>query len=504
MKGIVSSGHVRVSDAAAEILRAGGNAFDAAVGAGFASTVAETFLTSLGGGGFMLAHTAEGEDILFDFFTDTPGLSNGKRRPADPDSYHFYPAVVTFIKEPQTFIIGRGSVAVPGILKGLLHVHEKLGRLPLAEVVQPAVTLARDGVVLTEFQAGVNELLSPILSESPTAIEHFGKEGGGWLGAGEVHENPEMAAFLEDLPRHSEGFYEGDWADVIARDMEQGGGILTREDLKSYRVIERKPLSLEYRGLKVVSNPPPSLGGPLVALALSLQREIELSDGGWGSPRHLRTLAAVLSQVDRIRARGGPLPLVGTGGDDEARQTVRKAIGGTTHLNVSDSEGNVVAFSASNGQGSAYYVPGTGIQLNNMMGEEDLHPGGFHRGEAGHRIASMMSPSLILDDEGVIAALGTGGSKRIRTAVQQVIMNLVDFGLHADEAVNCSRVHFDEGVFHIEPGYPDESVASVSADWKTKIWSAKNLYFGGVHVVLPRAGEGAGDRRRDGHHLVVE
>jgi gamma-glutamyltranspeptidase/glutathione hydrolase len=504
VKGLVSSGHPRVSEAAADILLAGGNAFDAVVAAGFASTVAEPLLSSLGGGGFVLAHTAEGEEVLFDFFASTPGSGHAGHASTSPELFDFHPILVTFLGAEQTFHVGRASAAVPGTLKGLLRVHRRLGRLPLADVVQPATRLAKVGVVMNEFQSSLSELLEPIIRRSPEALRYFASPAGRLLQEGSRYGNPALASFLEDLPRDPESLYTGDLAEAVDRDMREGGGLVTREDLRAYRVVERRPLSIRYRAVRVVTNPRPSLGGPLVALALSLQEASDLSDSIWGSEAHVKTLAVVLREVDRIRTRGGPFPLPGDAAHVEVQDVVRRSTGGTTHMNVSDTDGNVASFSSSNGEGCGVYVPGTGIMLNNMMGEDDLHPEGFHQGEPGSRISSMMSPSMLVDELGVVASLGTGGSKRIRTALHQAITNMVDFNLPVDAAVNLPRLHLSEGTLHVEPGYPDEALDVLAACGKVQVWADQNVFFGGVHTVRPRTGEGAGDGRRAGHFMRVE
>lgn len=191
------------------------------------------------------------------------------------------------------------------------------------------------------------------------------------------------------------------------------------------------------------------------------------------------------------------------GGLDEAREAVRISTGGTTHMNVADAEGNVASLSASNGEGCGHFVPGTGIMLNNMMGEDDLHPEGFHMAPPGSRISSMMAPSMLVDAEGVLAALGTGGSKRIRTALQQTVTNLVDFGLTPEEAVNRPRLHLSQGTLQVEPGYPEAALSTLRKGGPINVWDTKNVYFGGVHAVVPRTGGGAGDARRGGHFMVV-
>jgi len=224
-KAVVATGHELVSRAAADILLQGGNAFDAAVAAGFAGAVAEQTLTSLGGGGFLLARTGGRsgpvEEIFFDFFVDTPGL--GLAGFPEP---HFFPVTIDFGGSGQEFNVGMGSVAVPGTLKGLLHVHKRLGRLPLDEVLGPAVDLAR-GHRLNDFQAGFLKMLRPIMILTETGRALY-EPGGTYLRPGDTLVNQEMADFLLSLPRDGgEDFYRGDLARRIARDMREGDGLLT-------------------------------------------------------------------------------------------------------------------------------------------------------------------------------------------------------------------------------------------------------------------------------------
>src|SRR4051794_34259171 len=192
--GVVACGHEAVAAAAATVLRDGGNAFDACLAAGFAGAVAEPAFTSLGGGGFLLAHTAVGDDILFDFFVDTPGrgLPAGDRQP------HFLPVTVSFPAADQVFHAGLGSVAVPGCLAGYLHTHDRLGRLPLADVVAPAVALALDGVTVDRTHAEVLELLAGIVTREPAARAILAPDGH-TLRAGDLLRNPHLAAYLQDV-----------------------------------------------------------------------------------------------------------------------------------------------------------------------------------------------------------------------------------------------------------------------------------------------------------------
>lgn len=500
LKGGAASGHPEVTAAACAILSAGGNAFDAAVAAGFAAAVAEPALTSLGGGGFLLARPAKGRAVLFDFFVDTPGrgLNSGELEP------HFLPVTVRFPGSEQLFNVGMGSVAVPGALRGYLHIQRRLGRLPLAEVLAPAVRLAREGVALNPKQAYFLELLTPIMTLTAPGRALFQPEGR-YLGEGDVSRNPELADFLDQLPRGGErDFYEGPLAERIARDMREGAGLLTAADLAAYRVIEREPLSVDYRGCRLLSNPPPSFGGSLIALSLKLLEAREVAELGFGSPAHLALLIAVMREVDRRRAEGclGPADL-DPNGWDQSLTRVRTASGGTTHVSVCDREGNAASMTTSNGEGSGCFASGTGVMLNNMMGEDDLHPDGFHASPPGMRVASMMAPSLLMTGDRVRLALGSGGSKRIRSAVLQVVSNVVDFGFDPRTAVEAPRLHWDGERAQVEPGFADGALTALEARWPLNRWTVRDLYFGGVHAMTAH-GDGAGDSRRGGQARTAD
>jgi gamma-glutamyltranspeptidase/glutathione hydrolase len=292
---IAATGHELVTSAAADILEEGGNAFDAAVAAGFAGALAEQTLTSLGGGGFLLARTAAGEETFFDFFVDTPGL--GLENPSvEPD---FFPVNINFGGSVQEFNIGLGSVAVPGTLKGLLHVHERLGSLPLSEVLAPAVELAR-GHEINEFQGGFIAMLKPIMTMSKTGRKLYEPDGK-YIATGDTFSVPETVDFLHQLARdRGDSFYHGDIARSIDKQMRENGGLLTYQDLASYRVIERKPLRANYRGFTLLTGPPPSLGGSLIALSLALLEQLDPLEN-WGTPEHLLRTLGVMQEVEALR-----------------------------------------------------------------------------------------------------------------------------------------------------------------------------------------------------------
>lgn len=504
-RSIVAAGHELVSGAAAEVLRAGGNAFDAAVAAGFAGAVAEQTLTSLGGGGFLLARTESAKDpcreIFFDFFVDTPG--RGLSGSIDP---HFFPVTVDFGGSTQVFNIGLGSVAVPGILKGLLHVHERLGRMDLVDVLSPAIALAR-GHKLNSFQAHFLHLLHPIMTLTETGRRLYEPDGR-YMQPNDTLVNPDMADFLERLVHDGgDSFYRGDIARAIAGDMKEGQGLLTYEDLAGYEVVERAPLRASFRGRTLLTGPLPSQGGSLIALSLALLENMDVADS-WGSSEHLLRTTGLMEEVEALREQGVCTPeslaaYLAGGKIIGAAEHIRLFSRGTTHISIADHEGNVASMTCSNGEGSGYFAPGTGVMLNNMMGEDDLHPEGFHTAPPGERVSSMMSPSVLLNGNEVELVIGSGGSKRIRTAITQVLTQLIDFKREPEVAVNSPRLHYDGAMLQVEPGFDTEALAALEQRMPVNVWRERSMYFGGVHIVFPGL-TGVGDPRRGGSVAVVE
>jgi gamma-glutamyltranspeptidase / glutathione hydrolase len=506
-KGVVAAGHPVTAQAAASILQLGGNAFDAAVAGVLAACVAESVLTSLAGGGFLLAHTAEGDNILFDFFTQTP---QSKQISGELD---FYPIEANFGKTVQAFHIGLGAMAVPGTWAGLVHVHQRLGRLPLAVVAEPAIFYAKTGIEVNPFQAYCYELLAPILMANAETRALYAPQGK-LLQAGEILKMGDFATALHTLAKTGlAGFYQGDMANQLVADCQVRGGYLRLADLQTYQVIERNPLAFNYRGTTLLTNPPPSSGGALIAFCLALLAQSELSQLAYGSPEHLYLLSEAMRLTNVARRDGYDAQL-----HDPNIQDTFLALshleryypepwsqkwGSTTHLSVLDQEGNAASVTTSNGEGSAYIVPGTQIMVNNMLGEEDLNPQGFHQWQPGQRMSSMMAPSMILNAGRPQIVLGSGGSNRIRTAIVQVISNLLDFGMAPEAAVMASRIHRENDLFHLEPGFAQAELAQqgVLDDVQAIGWQQPNMFFGGVHTVGRSAsGElyGVGDARRSG------
>ncbi len=513
--GAVAAGHPDTVAAAAEILDDGGNAFDAALAALCAACATEPVLASLGGGGFLLARPAHGAARVYDFFAHTPR----RRRPEG--AVDFRPVTVDFGATTQEFHIGLGVAATPGTVKGLFAVHEDLCRLPMTRIVEPAARLARDGVTVRPMQACIFRLVAPILLASPAGQALFAgaADHDRPLAEGETFRWPALTDLLETLAREGERlFYEGEIARTIVAAGEQHGGHLDTADLRGYRVERRRPLERTYDGALIMTNPPPAAGGILVALALDLLDVKALRTGGFGSPEHARLLARTMRLVNRARAESGladdPEAAAAALADPALLAAYRAEVAGaprahrgTTHISVVDRVGNLAAVSLSNGEGCGYLADGDAFMLNNMLGEEDLNPHGFHRWGPDRRLSSMMAPTAALERDGSLTALGSGGSNRIRSAILQVLVDLLTFRLPLADAVEAPRLHHERDRVDIEPGFPEAAIRAAAAEaMEHSVWPDRNLFFGGVHAVH-RTGHGGlaghGDPRRGGHAAVA-
>ena len=509
--GVAASGSAEVTKTAVDILEAGGNAFDAVLGALCTASIAEPLLASMGGGGFLLALADGHKPRVYDFFCQTPR----RHRPAD--EFDFFPIVANFGSAEQEFHVGLGSSAVPGVVAGIFEAHRDLGRMPVAEIMQPAIGLARDGVEVDYFHAYIVRILQTIIRATPEAFSLYQSPArpGELIRQGELLLNPEAADTLEALAAEGPDlFYRGELAARLAADCAEKGGLLTREDMAAYAVERRDPVVFEYRGVKVAINPPPSPGGCLVAFALGVMSDWDSGGAEWGGRAHMMNLlrgmrAASVSRHTFSMEGGLDLETMGRLLDPEMIREWQRSLDihslfsrGTTHISVADARGNIASLTASNGEGCAYVLPGTGIMLNNMLGEEDLHPAGFNRWKPGVRLASMMSPAVAEKPDGTRFALGSGGSNRIRSAITQVLVNLCDFGLSPGEAVDAPRIHLEGQLLSTEPGIGAAALAAlVAAVPSSHHWPDTNLFFGGVHTVSVGHGgvfDGAGDPRRGG------
>jgi gamma-glutamyltranspeptidase/glutathione hydrolase len=500
MRGVVAAGHPLTAEAGADVLRSGGNAVDAAVAAVLMSFVCESPLTGPGAGGFMVVH-ARGENHLLDFFVAAPGIGLDGREPAA-----LVPIDVRFSEDAvQRFNVGPASCGAYGTTLGLAETLGRFGTVELADLTGAPARAARDGVEVVPMQAFLFEVLEPILTSTAECAAIYAP-GGRLLREGDTIRLPELAELLDRLGAEGPGFlYAGEVAQAVSDWVLDRGGMLSREDLASYAVIEREPARVTYRGREVLTNPPPSSGGILVADALGILERL-------GRPHDPFVIAEVIEETNRARDAEF-LEGLGTEGFleqflakqalDTVATEVRSRLGNTTHISVMDAEGGCASVTCSNGSCSGVVVPGTGMHLNNMLGEQDLNPLGFHQHTPGARVPSMMSPTVVLSDGEPEIAIGSAGSNRIRSAILQTILHVIDDGMPAQEAVSAPRLHVEEGQVDAEPGVDAAALERLEqTGWAVRRWSELNLFFGGVQAVArnPDTGEltGGGDPRRGG------
>jgi len=512
MNGVVAAGHPLTAEAGAEVLRAGGNAVDAAVAAVLASFAVESPLTGFGAGGFMMVHTPRGSGrgepyqraaaggsatALIDFFVSAPGKDGVER------GVELAPVPVHFDEETvQTFYVGPASCGVPGTAAGLELALRRFGSVPLAQLARPGIRLAREGAPVNAEQAYILEILWPIHERLPECRALYAPEGRP-LGEGDVFRFPALAEALERFAAEgAEPFYRGDVAAALSGFMLEHGGTLGPTDLAEYEAIERRPIKASFRGTEVLTNPPPSSGGILIAYTLALLERLGPRSGS-------EQLVVAMDAANAARDEAFAEALYG----DELEAALldsealdRRAgdlLGSTTHIAVLDANGMCASVTCSNGSGSGVLVPGTGVILNNMLGEEDLNPLGFHAIAPGRRVPSMMAPTVVLRDGNIELGLGSAGSNRIRSAIVQTVVRAVEEGMGAGEAVQAPRLHSEAGVVQAEPGIDEEALARIEARGTAVLRRPRiNLFFGGVQAVARDPANGAlsggGDPRRGG------
>ncbi len=452
MRGAIAGGSRQAVEAGAWALREGGTAVDAAVAAVLGAFVAEGPLTGPAGGGFCLVDRPGEEPVLLDGFFAVPA---GARGAMDEVVIDFADA------STQVFHVGASSVAVPGLLPCLVEAHARHGRLPWATLFTPALELAGRGFEASPAQAFLHEILRPILAREEGGRRVYGRPG--------LVDTTDLVPALLLLRRGG--------AEAVIELLPD-----LAEDLARYRLEEREPLETAFAGARVLTAPPPSVGGGVVARGLAeLAAAVEAQPG---------SVDAALQLVAALSA-GYTAPAGGT------KPT------GTTHVSAIDGDGAVASLSSTLGSGSGVFRHG--FQLNNMLGELDVIGEGEHA--PGSRLPSMMAPTLALVDDRPRLALGSAGSVRLAGAIVQVLEGVVRHGLAVTEAIDRPRLHVDGGTVHVEGGWDDGVVEALAeTGWHVVPWADRNLYFGGVSgvEVRPSGSAGAaGDPRRGGHGLVV-
>jgi len=525
MKGIVAAGDQRSAQAGAAALALGGNAVDAAVAAAFASFVVETCVVNIAGGGYALvAHGAGGDEPRVDAYDFFCAMPSGR---PDPKNMDFREIWVDFGGHRQPFNIGRASTGAPGVVAGLCRMAADHGALPLAETLAPAIELAGGGFEITPIAAYVFRLLGPIYRDTAETRRLFAP-GGDFLQAGDWLRLPDLARTLEALAREGEGlFYRGAIAEALTRDHRRHGGLILPEDLAGYRAQRVAPLRVRYRDYDAYLPPPSSHGGALVGFALKLLESASIGTMAPNGSEHIRALAHVMRLTQAARRDWDLLPehdsettrrflsdahaapylsalrqsLAGGGAPTPPPQTKRD-LGSTSHISAIDAGGMAVSMTTSTGEAAGYLVGDTGVCPNNVLGEHDLNPRGFHKAAPGQRLNSMMSPLILMRGGRPRLAVGSAGSSRIRSAILQTVSNFVDFDMPLDQAVNQPRVHFEDGVLQLEAGIAPETAERLAREAWTHVnpWRERSLFFGGAQAAGLHEGqlEGGADNRRGG------
>ena len=528
--GMVASTHEIASRVGVEILQRGGNAVDAAVAVALALAVVHPAAGNLGGGGFMLIRMADGRASVIDYREMAPAR-------AHRDMYVDEKGDVV----PEASTVGHRAVAVPGTVAGLALALEKYGTMSWADVCRPAERLAREGVVLTHFEAESLRRAARLLERFPESRRIFLRDGR-YYEEGEIFRQPDLAETLRRLiERGPREFYEGETARRIVAEMEAGGGLITLDDLKNYRAIERAPLRTTYRGYEILTVPPPSSGGVALIEMLHILEGFDLRALGHNSADYVHLLVEAMRRAfaDRARFLGDPdfarIPVKGLTSRryaealrrtiDMNRATPSAALAPgdafayesehTTHFTVVDAMGNVVAntYTLNGSYGSGVTVRGAGFLLNNEMDDFTSKPGvpnmfGLLQSEANQigprkRPLSAMTPTIVLRDGKPYFALGSPGGPTIINTVLQVILNIIDFGMNLQQAIAMPRVHHqwmpDQIVY--EPfGLSRDTIEALRA--RGHAFAERPRYMGDVQAIMiePETGMrlGASDPRMDG------
>lgn len=529
MTGVIAAGNPATAAAGAEMLRRGGNAVDAAVAAAFASFIAEIGLVHLGGSGLaQIFEPRSGRSMVYDFFSAMPG----RNQTEPPPTLDFEKVTIDFGAATQDFYLGRASVAVPGNIFGLCQLADDYGRLPLPTLLEPYVRLSREGATLDQFQADTCELLRPLYTHTDSMRQIF-TPNGAMVKSGDRLFIPNLTETLLALGQEGSALARtGRLAQAILADQQAHSGLLTASDLADYEVIRRQPIRIPYREFEVWLPPLSSSGGVLTAFSLKLLAHVTFVGLDHGSAGHLRLLYEVMAATSRARPVWERLLNELPAGEAIATfladsfvegyvTEMKEALHGrpsdslaekrgpsnTSHLSVIDGDGMAVSLTTTAGESAGYVVPNTGYIPNNMLGEEDLNPHGFHQWPAGQRIPTMMTPLFVTLNGKIRLVTGSGGSARIRSAILQTLVNLLDFKLKLDPAVNAPRVHLDNDLLQCEGGYDPTAVDELERlGYRVNRWQNRGIYFGGAHTVS-RTPEGrlvpAGDTRRGGSIAIV-
>jgi gamma-glutamyltranspeptidase/glutathione hydrolase len=496
-----SAGTPYAAEAGAEVFRSGGNAADAAVAAAAAVSVTEPLLSSVGGGGFALVRCPTGEAEVIDYYDTMPG----KGLPRSAFGAGGSPqTVVLKYGAGVNSTVGGASVAVPGALRGWEALLGRHGRLKLKETLAPAVRLAREGFRLCKTSAMWFQVAEEVLRLTEETSKNFYYGDRVYLEGEEVR-FPELADTLEAIGEGgADLLYEGELARRLSDYILKMGGIITERDLAEYEAVIREPLAVAYGPGEIYTNGAPSAGGPTLAQMLRIVAGYDLA--AMSEVEYVRVVAGAMRLALRDRevayVDGAENEIVTRRltSEEYAKQQRRRIFGSpqTSHISCVDDEGFAVSITATMGYGSGLVIPGTGIPMNNTLGEPELNPRGFHALEPGERLISSMSPTIVSSEQGGLISLGSPGASRIPTAILQTLVNVLDQGMPLETAVLAPRFHAEGDLFAYEAG---ARTADLDRYKQVLPFEEPNMYFGGVNAVR-RTHEGpfeaAADPRRSG------
>lgn len=484
---VVSSQHL-ASQAGADILKAGGNAVDAAVAVGYAQAVVNPCCGNIGGGGFMTLHLADGKNIFINFRETAPASASADMY-LDKDG--------NLIKDASLY--GYLAAGVPGTVKGLDYALEKYGTMKREQVMAPAIKLARDGFILTRADTDVLDTTTARFKQDPEATRIFLKPDGSAFQPGDRLIQTDLANTLERIAKEGPpAFYEGDIPQIVEKASQAGGGKLTAKDFADYTISEVAPVTCTYRGYEFISAPPPSSGGVTICQTLNILEGYDLKAMGFNSADYIHTLTEAMrhSYMDRNTFLGDPAfvknPTEKLTSKAYAEELRKEIIPGkatpsaqvqpgtgphekpeTTHYSVVDNKGNAVSTTYTiNGRfGAVVIPPGTGFFLNDEMddfttkiGEKNMY--GLVQGERnaiapGKRPLSSMSPTIVTKDGKIFLVLGSPGGSRIISITLQTALNIIDHGMAPQEAVNAPRIHHQwlpDEVYYEQRGVSKDSL----------------------------------------------
>lgn len=484
---VVSSQHL-ASQAGADILKAGGNAVDAAVAVGYAQAVVNPCCGNIGGGGFMTLHLADGKNIFINFRETAPASASADMY-LDKDG--------NLIKDASLY--GYLAAGVPGTVKGLDYALEKYGTMKREQVMAPAIKLARDGFILTRADTDVLDTTTARFKQDPEAARIFLKPDGSAFQPGDRLIQTDLANILERIAKEGPpAFYEGEIPQIVEKASQAGGGKLTAKDFADYTISEVAPVTCTYRGYEFISAPPPSSGGVTICQTLNILEGYDLKAMGFNSADYIHTLTEAMrhSYMDRNTFLGDPAfvknPTEKRTSKAYAEELRKEIIPGkatpsaqvqpgtgphekpeTTHYSVVDNKGNAVSTTYTiNGRfGAVVIPPGTGFFLNDEMddfttkiGEKNMY--GLVQGERnaiapGKRPLSSMSPTIVTKDGKIFLVLGSPGGSRIISITLQTALNIIDHGMAPQEAVNAPRIHHQwlpDEVYYEQRGVSKDSL----------------------------------------------